>query len=86
MYACKILGITGQIPCRAPEQRARSHFIASGMVVECYGNLNQSLKKFLFFPSRRTPDIFEHFMSVEKLGMVEQADSMKKAVAVHVLF
>ena len=56
------------------------------MVVECYGNLNQSLKKFLFFPSRRTPDVFEHFMSVEKLGMVEQADSMKKAVAVHVLF
>jgi len=54
--------------------------------MECHRNLNQSLQKSLFFPSRRTPDVFEYFVSLEKLGMVEQANPTKIGIGIHVLF
>jgi len=39
-------------------------------------DLNHSLEKLFVFGRRSTPDIFEGFVSVEELGLVEQVYSV----------
>ena len=50
-------------------------------------DLNQSLKKLLVFRRRRAPDIFEGFVSVEELCVVEETDSVSEyLVGIHASF
>ena len=48
-----------------------------------HGDLNQSLKKFLVFGRCSAPNVFEGFMGVEKLGVVEQANSAQVLIGIH---
>ena len=50
--------------------------IASGVVVKCDSQLDQSLQKLLFVDRRGAPDVFEHFMRVEELSLVKQANAV----------
>jgi len=54
--------------------------------VEGYRDLNHPLNELLVFRWCLTPDVFEGFVSIEELGMVEQANSLRILVGVHALF
>jgi len=51
-----------------------------------HGNLNQSLKELLVLGRRSTPDVLEGLVSVEKLCLVEQANSPQILVGIHTSF
>jgi len=55
-------------------------------MVEGYGNLNQSLKKFFVFWRRVPPNVFEGFVGVEELGLVKQSNSAAILLGVHPSF
>jgi hypothetical protein len=50
------------------------------------GDLNKALQKFLVLSRCISPDVFESFVSVEKLGVVKQANSVLVLVKVHASF
>ena len=75
-----------QILYGAPQHPSHSHPVSRGIVVEGYGNLHHSLKKLLILRRRSAPDVFEGFVSIEELGVVEQADSTLILIGIHALF
>ena len=63
------------------QHRARAHTVAFRLVMKSDRQLNQTLEMQTEMPTRgevarnRAPDVFENFMSVEKVGAVEQTDT-----------
>ena len=54
--------------------------------MEGHGDLYQSLKKFLVLGRCSAPNIFEGFVSVEELGLVEQVYSVNVILGRHTSF
>ena len=77
-----------EIPKRASQNRARTHQIARGVVMKSDRQLNQPLYVLSEMPARgpvarqRAPDVFENFMSVEKVSLVEKIDALVELPAV----
>ena len=74
----------GERPVRAADvahstlqNRARAHMVAFGLVMKSDRQLNHALQMPTQGPvaRQRTPDVFENFMSVEKMGSVEQIET-----------
>jgi len=61
----------GKIPYGTLEHGSHTHPVPRGVVMEGYGNLNQSLEKLFVFGWCSAPDVFEGFVRVEELGVVE---------------
>ena len=63
------------------QNRAGTHMVAFGLVMKSYRQLNHALDMQPEMPTRgevarqRTPDVFENFMRVEKVGAVEQTET-----------
>jgi hypothetical protein len=63
------------------QNRARTHMVAFGLVMKSDRQLNHALDMQPEMPTRgevarqRTPDVFENFMRVEKVGAVEQIET-----------
>jgi hypothetical protein len=51
--------------------------------MECYGDLDQPLKKLLVFGRGGAPNIFEDFVGVEEVGLVEQGDATQILIRLH---
>ena len=68
----------------ALQNRTRTHKVASGLMMESDGQLNQTLDVEPEMPTQgpvarqRAPNVFESFMSVEEMGAVEQIDTSSK--------
>jgi hypothetical protein len=60
-----------KIPHGPFQHRPHTNPVSCGVVVKGYGNLHQPLKKLFVFGRYSAPDIFERFVGVEKLGVVE---------------
>jgi hypothetical protein len=66
------------------QNRARTHMVACGRVMKSDRQLNHPLE----MPTRgsvagqRAPDVFENFMSVEKVGAVEQVEASVEVLVV----
>jgi hypothetical protein len=79
---------TVQIPQRTLQNRARTHMVVSRSVMKSDRQLNQPLYMLSEMPARgpvarqRAPDVFENFMSVEKVGSVEKIDASVELPAV----
>ena len=58
------------------QNRARTHTVAFGLVMKSDRQLNQTLQVPAQGPvGKRTPDVFENFMRVKKVGAVEQIET-----------
>ena len=59
------------------QNRARTHMVAFGLVMKSDCQLNHTLHVAAQGPvaRQRTPDIFENFVGVEKMGSVEQIET-----------
>lgn len=60
-----------EIPDGALQHRSHAHAVSRGIVMERHRDLDQTLEKLLVFGRRRAPDIFQGFVGVEKLAVVE---------------
>jgi len=73
------------------QNRARADMVASGLVMKSDRQLNQTLEVQTEMPARGAvtrhgaPDVFENFMSVEKVGAVEERYAVPKRVSLHTL-
>jgi hypothetical protein len=73
------------------ENRARTYMVAFGLVMKSHRQLNQTLDMQTEMPTRGevarhgAPDVFENFMSVEKVGAVEERYAVPKRVSLHTL-
>lgn len=56
------------------------------MVVQGDRQLDETLKKLLFLSGRRAPDVFQNFVRVEELLLVEKPDAVGIGVEVEALF
>jgi hypothetical protein len=48
------------------------------MMMKCHRYLNQPLKKYSLLAGERTPNLFQHFVRIVELRLIEQLDSAKK--------
>ena len=76
----------GEIRDGAFQHRSHAHPVSRGIVVEGYRDLYHTLKKLLVFGRCRAPDVFEGFVGVEELGVIEQADSPQILIGIHSSF
>jgi hypothetical protein len=73
------------------QNRARADMVASGLVMKGNRQLNHTLEVQTEMPTRAAvgrhgaPDVFENFMSVEKVGAVEERYAVPKRVSLHTL-
>ncbi len=73
----------GEIPYRTLQHRPHTDAVSGRVMMECYGDLDQPLKKLLVFGRGGAPNIFEDFVGVEEVGLVEQDDATQILIRLH---
>ena len=73
----------GEIPDGALQHRPHTDAVSGGVMMERYSDLDQPLKKLLVFGWGSAPNIFEGFVSVEEVRLVEQGDASQILIRLH---
>jgi hypothetical protein len=73
----------GEIPDSALEHRPHADAVSGGVMMERDSDLDQPLKKLLIFGWGGAPNIFEGFVSIEEVGLVEQGDAAQILIRLH---
>ena len=85
MNTRECVGITSQIAGGSCQEGARANPIASAVMVQGDGNLNEGLEEFFFgcVAVSGAPDVLKHFMGLKEFVAVEQLDSLPVPVVLH---
>jgi hypothetical protein len=83
--AAKIVRVAVQVPQAPLHDGTHSDMVASGMVVECNRQLNQSLPEFFLLGWSGAPEIFQNFVGLKEKGAIKKRDSTGQFARVHAL-